>query len=102
MFLSDAGFDEDGYALAGGTYYQLDLYSVEGELDGEGNIVVAPGTYVLDPASTMAEWSICAAYSYYFVVNADGTAYEVPKTAFAEATLVVTDTNAILTAVTSC
>ena len=99
LFLSDAGFDEDGFAQPSGTYYQLDLYSVEGELDGEGNIVVAPGTYVFDPASTMAEWSICAAYSYYFVVNADGTGYEVPKTAFAEATLVVTDTNATLTAV---
>ena len=99
LFLSDAGFDEGGFAQPGGTYYQLDLYSVEGELDGEGNIVVAPGTYVFDTASTMAEWSICAAYSYYFVVNADGTGYEVPKTAFAEATLVVTDTNATLTAV---
>lgn len=99
LFLSDAGFDEDGYALAGGTYYQLDLYSVEGELDGEGNIIVAPGTYVLDPANNMDEWSICAAYSRYFVVNADGTDYEVPKTEFAEATLVVTATNATLTAV---
>ena len=99
VFLSDAGFDEGGYAQAGGTYYQLDLYSVEGGLDGEGNIIVAPGTYVLDPANTMAEWSICAAYSRYFVVNADGTDYEVPKTEFAEATLVVTATNATLTAV---
>lgn len=99
LFLSDAGFDEGGYALAGGTYYQLDLYSVEGELDGEGNIIVAPGTYVLDTANTMAEWSICSQYSFYFAVNADGTDYEVPKTAFAEATLVVTGTNATLTAV---
>lgn len=99
LYLSDAGFDEDGVAQPGGTYYQLDLYSVEGELDGEGNIIVAPGTYVLDPASTMAEWSISAAYSFYFTRNADGTDYEVPKTAFAEATLVVTDTNATLTAV---
>ena len=99
LYLSDAGFDEDGVAQPGGTYYQLDLYSVEGELDGEGNIIVAPGTYVLDPASTMAEWSISAAYSFYFTRNADGTDYEVPKTEFAEATLVVTDTNATLTAV---
>ena len=97
LFLSDIGFNE-GYAQAGGTYYQLDLYSIEGELDGEGNVLIPTGVYTLDTYSTLAEWSICAAYSYYFVVNDEGTAYEVPKTALTDGTLVVEEDKATLTA----
>ena len=36
IILSDKGLDAEGYSLPGGTYYQIDLYSVEGAVDAEG------------------------------------------------------------------
>ena len=90
LLLSDLGSDEDGYAYAGGTYYQVDLYSVEGTVDAEGYIHVPAGTYTFDVNDTMAEWTLGNYYSGYFKINADGTAYE-GKGAFEAGKAVVTE-----------
>lgn len=76
ILLSDKGLDTEGYSLPGGTYYQVDLYSVEGEVDAEGYIHIPAGTYTFDANDTMAEWTLGNYYSGYFKINADGTAYE--------------------------
>ena len=76
VLLSDMGTNESGYAYAGGTYYYMDLYSVEGEVDKEGYIHVPAGTYTFDANDTTAEWTMGNYYSEYAKVNADGTAYE--------------------------
>ena len=94
--LSDIGFDEDGYALANGTYYQLDLYGVEGTVDAEGYIHIPAGTYTFDADDTMAEWTLGNYYSGYFKVDSTGTAYAAKGT-FEAGQLVVTETNATLT-----
>ncbi len=90
LLLSDLGSDEDGYGKAGGTYYQVDLYSVEGTVDAEGYIHVPAGTYTFDANDTMAEWTLGNYYSGYFKINADGTAYE-GKGAFEAGQAVVTE-----------
>ena len=87
--LSDKGLDDDGYAQAGGTYYQLDLYSVEGNVDAEGYIHIPAGTYAFDVNDTMAEWTLGNYYSGYFKINADGTAYDA-KAIFQSGNAVVT------------
>ncbi len=96
LLLSDLGTDEDGYSLPDGTYYQVDLYSVEGVVDAEGYIHVPAGTYVFDANDTMAEWTLGNYYSGYFKINADGTAY-VGKGAFEAGQAVVTENGITLT-----
>ena len=76
IYLSDKGFDEDGYVIPNGTYYQVDLYGLEGEIDEEGYIHVPAGTYTFDANDTTAEWTMGNYYSEYAKVNADGTDYE--------------------------
>lgn len=76
VVLSDKGLDADGYAQAGGTYYQIDLYGVEGEVDADGYIAIPAGSYTFDADDTMAEWTMGNYYSGYSKVNADGTAYD--------------------------
>ena len=95
LLLSDLGSDEDGYALAGGTYYQVDLYSVEGEVDADGYIHVPAGTYTFDVNDTTAEWTIGNYYSGYAKVSADGTAYDA-KSAFQSGKAVVTENSIVL------
>ena len=94
--LSDIGFGQDGYALANGTYYELDLYSVEGTVDAEGYIHIPAGTYTFDANDTMAEWTLGNYYSGYSKVDSTGTAYAA-KGKFEAGQLVVTETNATLT-----
>ena len=96
LLLSDLGLDEDDYSLPNGTYYQVDLYSVEGVVDAEGYIHVPAGTYVFDADDTMAEWTLGNYYSGYFKINADGTAY-VGKGAFEAGQAVVTENGITLT-----
>ncbi len=96
LLLSDLGVDEDGYSLPDGTYYQVDLYSVEGVVDAEGYIHVPAGTYVFDADDTMAEWTLGNYYSGYFKINADGTAYE-GKGTFEAGQAVVTENDITLT-----
>ena len=76
VLLSNIGLNADGYAQAGGTYYQLDLYGVEGTVDAEGYMLVPAGTYAFDANDTTAEWTLGNYYSGYSKVNAEGTAYE--------------------------
>ena len=76
IVLSDKGLNADGYAQAGGTYYQIDLYGVEGEVDADGYIAIPAGTYTFDAIDTMAEWTMGNYYSGYAKVNAEGTGYE--------------------------
>ena len=90
FILSDLGFDSEGYAVANGKYYQLDLYGVEGVVDADGYIHIPAGTYTFDANSTNAEGTISSYYSGYYVVDAEGTGYAA-KAAFEDGQLVVTD-----------
>lgn len=80
VILSDKGLNANGYAQAGGTYYEVDLYSVASEIDAEGYITIPAGTYTFDPNDTAAEWTMGNYYSGYSKVNADGTGYEAEST----------------------
>lgn len=96
VVLSDLGLNADGYAQAGGTYYQIDLYGVEGEVDADGYIAIPAGAYVFDANDTMAEWTMGNYYSGYAKVNADGTAYDA-SAAFEGGQAVVTANGITLT-----
>ena len=96
FILSDLGFDSEGYALADGKYYQLDLYGVEGVVDAEGYIHIPAGTYTFDANSTAAEGTISSYYSGYYEVDSEGTGYAA-KAAFEDGQLVVTDDGLTLT-----
>ena len=96
IVLSDLGLDSNGYAQAGGTYYGLDLYSVEGQVDSEGYITIPAGTYVFDADDTTEAWTLGNYYSYYAKVNATGTDYDA-KAAFEGGQAVVTASGITLT-----
>lgn len=96
VLLSDLGTNESGYAYAGGTYYYMDLYSIEGEVDEEGYIHVPAGTYTFDADDTTAEWTMGNYYSEYAKVNADGTAYEA-RSHYEAGQAVVTENSLVLT-----
>ena len=96
IYLSDKGFDEDGYVIPNGTYYQVDLYGLEGEIDEEGYIHVPAGTYTFDANDTTAEWTMGNYYSEYAKVNADGTAYEA-RSHYEAGQAVVTENSITLT-----
>ncbi len=95
FLLSDKGMSEDGYALAGGSYYEIDLYGVEGEVDEEGYIHVPAGTYTFDANDTTAEWTMGNYYSSYSKVNATGDAYEA-QSGFESGQAVVTENSLVL------
>ena len=98
IILSDLGL-EDGYAVAGGKYYQLDCYTdVEPTIDAEGYMTIPVGKYSFDADDSAAAWTIGNYYSAYFAINAEGTAYEA-QAIFDDATLTVTETGAVLEAV---
>ena len=95
VLLSDLGTNESGYAYADGTYYYMDLYSVEGEVDEEGYIHVPAGTYTFDANDSTAEWTMGNYYSEYAKVNADGTAYEA-RSHYEAGKAVVTENSIVL------
>ena len=95
IVLSDKGLDADGYACAGGNYYQLDLYSVEGTIDAEDYLHVPAGTYTFDANDTMAEWTVGNYYSYYSKINVNGTDYEA-KASFDGGKVVVTEDSMVV------
>ena len=95
LVLSDLGLDENNYAVGGGTYYQVDLYGVEGTVDAEGYIHVPAGTYEFDLYDTCAEWTMGNYYSGYYKINADATAYEA-KSGFESGKAVVTENSITL------
>ena len=74
--------------------YCLVLANVLGQIDGEDYVTVPSGTYVLGDGVT--EFTI-ADYSYYVAPNSDGSDYDMFE--FDEATLVVSESQSILTAV---
>lgn len=97
VFLTDYGFDEEGYFLTNSVYYQLDLY---GELyEGEavnGCIPLPAGTYTLDADDTMAVGTIGYSYSCYMKTNSSEIDVEA---SFDSAVLVVEeDGSCVLTA----
>lgn len=97
VFLTDYGFDEEGYFLTNSVYYQLDLYSAlyEGE-SVDGFVPIMPGTYTLDVNDTMAVGTIGYSYSGYLKTN--NSAIEVDTT-FDSAVLVIEeDGSCVLTA----
>ena len=72
---------------AGGTYYQLDIFS--SEPSDLGNILLPEGEYRLGPAGETAEMTFTVDYSYWFKVNGDGSGYEIPYRYFTEGVLKV-------------
>lgn len=97
MTLSDLGIDEEGYGYAGGSYYYVDLY---GPLfDGEGDITLPVGTYTFDASDSCSEWTIGAGYSAYIAFDENGNSLTGEDgLPFTDATLVVTESGATLTA----
>ena len=89
VWLTDIGFDEEGYAMPGGTYYAIDLYGVEPEIDTEGYLHIPYGTYKLDASNTYPEWSIGGYYSYFYIFDDEGQ--RVAGGSFEEITAVVSE-----------
>lgn len=87
-------FSNEGQDENGKTIYQLALYNVLGEVDDEGYVTLPSGTYVYNDT---AEAFTIASHSNYCTVNSDGSDYKTIP--FDAATLVVTETQSILTAV---
>ena len=75
IYLSDLGFTSDNQVLAGASYYSIDLYGVEPNIDAEGNLTIPAGTYTFDFFDGCAEWSMGNYYSNYRLVNDACTAY---------------------------
>ena len=73
FFLSDLGFDEEGYEVANGQYFRFDLYS---ELvDTTNGITLPDGTYTLDVNDTCAPGTFGYYYSLYYAVDEYGEDY---------------------------
>ena len=87
--------DLGGGSLTEGSYYCLDLYAPITE-DGE----LPAGTYTLDMTESCAEWTIDVTVSCLIMVDAEGNyTTDDEGIPFSEATLVVEDNHAELTAV---
>ena len=98
IYLSDLGFTEQGYVLAGGTYYTLDLFmDNEPAIDAEGFMTVPAGTYTFDGTDSYGDMTIGYAYSSYFKINSDASAYEAQEY-YESAELVVTENSVSLVA----
>ena len=96
VILSDLGYDEEGYALPGGTYYQLDLYAVKGAVDANGYISIPAGTYTVDLTDSMADWTMSSYYSGFYKISADGMSYDA-RAGFESGEAVVTENGITLT-----
>ena len=90
VILSDLGYDDEGYALPGGTYYQLDLYGPEGVVDADGYISIPAGTYSVDLSDSMTDWTMSSYYSGFYKISADGTSYDA-RAGFESGEAVVTE-----------
>ena len=94
LYISNIGL-QDGYAVAGGIYYMVDLYGLEPVIDEEGYLTVPAGTYTFDPNDGCAEWSVGNQYSGYFAINAEGTAYDGQAT-YDDVTVVVGEDSIVI------
>ena len=93
IYLSDLGFTEDGYALPGATYYTLDLYmDQQPPITEDGWMTVPAGTYTYDGTDSYKDMSIGVAYSSYFKINEDGSAYE-EQASYESVELTITESN---------
>ena len=90
IYLSDKGYDNEGYALPDGYYVSLDLYGLEPTMDAQGYINIPVGTYNYDVNDDCGEWEVGSEYSGFYKVNAEGSDYEFTE-AFTDVTVVVTD-----------
>ena len=98
IYLSDKGFTEQGYVNPGATYYTLDLFlDNEPAIDAEGFMTVPAGTYTFDGTDSYGDMTIGYAYSSYFVVNSDATAYEAQEY-YESAELVIAENSITFTA----
>lgn len=74
FFLSDKGFDADGWELPDATYYRFDLFS---ELvNAEEGLAIPYGTYTIDNGSS-EPFTIGAQYSAYYIMDSEGWDYAV-------------------------
>ena len=90
IYLSDKGFTEAGGLMAGGRYYNLDLYGLEIVADDEGYFSIPVGTYTVNEEFYREDWSLRPNHSAYIVVNADLTGYYT-YCIFDSATVIVTE-----------
>lgn len=80
-WLSDIGFDQEGYTQAGGTYYRFDIFAPE-----DSGTTLPAGTYTLGEAGATAAWTFTPDYSMgVFQHQTDQDIFN-----FSEGTLVVT------------
>jgi hypothetical protein len=87
--------DMGGGSLSEGSYYLLDIYA---PITDDGKIPA--GTYILDMSDSYAEWTIDGANSSFIEVDADGNFItDEEGITFSEATLVIKESYAELTAV---
>ena len=98
IYLSDLGYDDEGYAMPGGKYYELDIYTDVEPSIVDGYVTIPNGTYEFDANDSTAAWTIGNEYSNYLAINAAGTAYEA-EAKYDDAVLVVTSEGMTLTAV---
>lgn len=73
FFLSDLGFDADGYPVANGQYFRFDIYS--DIVDTTNGITMPDGTYELDLNNTYAPGTFTNEYSMYFAIDEYGYDY---------------------------
>ena len=97
IYLSDLGYDDEGYAMPGGKYYELDIYTDVQPTIVDGYVTIPNGTYTFDASDSTAAWTIGYTYSAYYVINAEGTEYDA-EAYYDDAELVVTDEGMTLTA----
>ena len=74
FFLSDKGFDADGWELPNATYYRFDLFS--NIVNPEEGIAIPYGTYTIDNGSS-EPFTIGAQYSAYYIMDSEGWDYAV-------------------------
>ena len=74
FFLSDKGFDADGWELPNATYYRFDLFS--NIVNPEEGLAIPYGTYTIDNGSS-EPFTIGAQYSAYYIMDAEGWDYAV-------------------------
>ena len=97
IWLADKGFDEDGYELANGTYYFIDIFTelYDGEISDFVNLPV--GEYTLDATNSCAVGTFTQEYSE--LVKTDEEANIVSEEFFDSGKLVVTENSVTLTVV---
>ena len=97
LYLSDLGFTDDIQFIGNGQYFSVDLYGIEPVIDEEGYLFIPAGTYTANQNFEEEDWSICANYSQYFIVNENVTGYYT-YCRFDSATVVVTENSISLVA----